>query len=525
MAYIVPNSTIILLSNVPIQPNYSDTLYFETLTEQTNYFLGKTLRRFEAQYYQRHTYNKCRLNVNADLVDMCNYMMFQNTAFQNKWFYAFVTSVEYINVNVAEITFEIDQLQSWFFEYSTMPCFVERMHSYTDDIGDNIVPENINTGEYVANGNFNYIIPDLSEELVIALLFSSISSGDTTATSNYDNVYSTGNIHLYHNNASGRVALQIYLIQQAPQFWGSVMAVYMLPKWCIGATQQNFSDGDILVDFVQEAQVTATLSNITGSETLDGYTPKNNKMYTYPFNFLHVDNCQDIGMNLRYEFFNGQDNRYINFIILGNALPPVSTILMPVDYKNSHIYYNETIGITNYPQCPVAIDAYTLWFTQNLIPDIIKLGGGVFGGLSGGGSTGGAIGGALGGISNIIASGVQSSLQGDVIKGNVQNGNLSSATNRLRYEYVRMSVNAMQAKIIDDYFTAFGYAQNQIMMPSRKSRTRFTYIKTNGCTIKGTLPNEAISVIQKIYDTGIRFWNDKNQASVLNMNIPNSLLE
>ncbi len=525
MAYIVPDSTIILLTNVPIQPNYSDTLYFTSASEQTNYFLSKTLRRFDAQYYQRHTINKCRLNARADDVDMCNYMMFQNTAFQGKWFYAFITSVEYINVNVAEITFEIDQLQSWYFEYSTMPCFVERMHNATDNIGDNIVPENINCGEYVANGNFTYIVPDLSQQLVICLLFSSIASGSSSApaTSNYDYVYSTGNIYLYHNTVAGRQALQLFLTQYASQF-ASVLALYMIPIWCIGPTQQNFTDGDILVDFVvgqDRPVVTCTIANLSGTETLDGHTVRNNKLFTYPYNFLHIDNCQDIGMNLRYEFF--ADSPYLNFIQMGNVLPPVSTVLYPVNYKNSAIYYNESVGISNYPQCPVAIDAYALWFTQNLIPDIIKLGGGAFGGVANG-STGGAVGNTIGGISNIIASGVQSSLQGDVVKGNTQNGNLASSNSRLRYEYVRMSVNAMQAKVIDDYFTAYGYAQNQIMLPRNHTRTRFTYIKTRGCTIKGSLPNEAISVIQNIYDNGIRFWADKDQATVLNMLPANNVL-
>lgn len=523
MSYIQPNSTIILLSNVPIQPDYSDTLFFETLSEQTDYFLGKTLRRFDAQYYQRHTRNTCRVNCRADDVDMCNYMMFRNTAFQDKWFYAFVTSVEYINVNVAEITYEIDQLQSWFFDYSVLPCFVERMHSATDNIGDNIVPEKINCGEYVANGSFNYLTPDLSEELIICLLFSSLNDDSGSITSNYDDVYSTGNIYMYHNETAGRRALQTFLISKAPQFWGSVMALYMLPKWCLTAAQQNFNDGDIMTDWLiteDRPVATCTISNISSQDTLDGYIPKNKKLYTYPFNFLHVDNCQNTGMNLRYEFFD-QSSGYINLIQMGNVLPPITTVLYPVNYKNSQVYYNESVGISNYPQCPVAIDAYTLWFTQNLIPDIIKIAGGSFGGMVGSDITSASAASPLGGVTNLISGGIQSSLQGDVIKGNIQNGNLSTANKRLRYEYVRMSVNAQQARIIDDYFKAFGYAQNKIMMPSRKTRTRFTYLKTKDCSIKGTLPNEALADIQKIYDKGIRFWNDKNPVTVLNMDIDN----
>lgn len=48
-----------------------------------------------------------------DLYD-CNYLAFQNTSFGSKWFYAFITSVEYVNNITSEITFEIDVLQTYF---------------------------------------------------------------------------------------------------------------------------------------------------------------------------------------------------------------------------------------------------------------------------------------------------------------------------------------------------------------------------------------------------------------------------
>ena len=69
----------------------------------------------------------------------------------------------------------------------------------------------------------------------------------------------------------------------------------------------------------------------------------------------------------------------------------------------------------------------------------------------------------------------------------------------IRYEY---------AKIIDDYFSRFGYACHQIKVPNIHSRTKWTYTKTVGCQIHGNLPADAIASIQTIFDRGITFWAD-----------------
>ena len=70
--------------------------------------------------------------------------MFQNTSFGIKWFYAFITNVEYINNETSEITIEIDVMQTWHFDYTVNQCFVEREMAATDDIGGNLVPETLN---------------------------------------------------------------------------------------------------------------------------------------------------------------------------------------------------------------------------------------------------------------------------------------------------------------------------------------------------------------------------------------------
>lgn len=529
MAYIAPNSTIKLLVDVPLDPNYSDTLWFASLSDQLTYFNGKVRTSFTAQSYQRHGNNKCRLNVSADLVDDCNYMMFQNTAFSTKWFFAFITAVEYINTNVAEITFEIDQVQTWFFDYTVPSCYVDRMHAASDAIGDNIVPEGVNTGEYINNGGWQTIV-DYSES-VMALMMSDLTNHGGAF---YDNIYGACTIYIYHTTVAGKQALENFITQNAPQF-SAIVGIYMLPwKLLPDSVQQNdFTDGDYLRSSQNVTPKTWTqVPALTGTETLDGYAPNNNKMFTYPYNFLHVTNNQGDGLELRYEFFKDLKP---TFETGGNCSAPVGAILFPKAYKNSEYGtagitdFSESLSLTNFPMCSYSLDSYVAWLSQNFIPSMIRMTGGAVGSVTSGNAKG-ALSGTIAGATELLASGYEASIAGDIIKGNVFNGSTMFANNLMRFWCVRNSVSYEYARMIDDYFTAYGYAQHKIMPPNRHVRSRFTYIKTVGCVVKASdptnsgVPSEALRTIESCYNNGIRFWADTVNTGNMSSSYPNNLL-
>ena len=133
---------------------YEHTIYFNNRQTQATYFAARTLYDLTAQSYQRVQKGKMRVKVNAENLYNANYLMFQNAAFGNKWFYAFITAVEYINDAVSEITFEIDVMQTWLegtgLDYVLEECYVEREHTQTDVLFENLVEEHIDFGsEYV----------------------------------------------------------------------------------------------------------------------------------------------------------------------------------------------------------------------------------------------------------------------------------------------------------------------------------------------------------------------------------------
>ena len=153
--FIEPSTKVILLKDCPLDQSYENTIYFETITDQTNYFKSLKHREYSQYTYQRATRGVIKVQSPVAELYSCNYMMFQNELFSKKWFYAFITNVEYISNDVTRVEYAIDYMQTYFFDYELKECFVEREHSATDNIGDNTIPENLETGTYITTNQNN----------------------------------------------------------------------------------------------------------------------------------------------------------------------------------------------------------------------------------------------------------------------------------------------------------------------------------------------------------------------------------
>lgn len=68
-------------------------------------------------------------------------------------------------------------------------------------------------------------------------------------------------------------------------------------------------------------------------KTIDGYTPKNNKCFCYPFNYLTLNNNSGVKVILKYELFNNSQSTTATikyYPVVGNN--PV-LLCVPVNYK------------------------------------------------------------------------------------------------------------------------------------------------------------------------------------------------
>ena len=94
MAVIAPNSDLILLK-VPLEIDEANQLTFSNATAQFNYFNGLSDKLVVEKYSYQRKDGTIRFGANFDDIIEYNYVMYRNTSYSNKWFYAFIENMEY----------------------------------------------------------------------------------------------------------------------------------------------------------------------------------------------------------------------------------------------------------------------------------------------------------------------------------------------------------------------------------------------------------------------------------------------
>ena len=147
-------STLFLCNNVDLDPNYNYTIDFDNIQAQEAYFDSKVanvLAHTENYSYIRDN-QSLKVFVNVDDIVNVNYMFFNNG---NKRYYAFILKKDYVSPTCTSITFKIDVMQSFMFDYSIDESFIDREHQdrYIENDENtlkpklNLLDENLETGE------------------------------------------------------------------------------------------------------------------------------------------------------------------------------------------------------------------------------------------------------------------------------------------------------------------------------------------------------------------------------------------
>lgn len=506
---IQPGTTIKILHNVPLDNSYDHTIFFSTQEAQVSYFSGLSKYTVSESTYQRVNLGLIRVGLSADNLYDCNYLMFQNTSFGNKWFYAFITSVEYVNNACSLIRYEMDVLQTWHFDYSPDICFVERCHTPTDLIGEHIEPEPFDLGEMVFNTYTD--IPGYSNLSVIMAI---VDTDSAVEGGYYDGIFGGAELWGFNSDDTAGIVAKLEEYIQKPE---AVVSMYMCPSILIRTT---IPDGGTRIHHTLSGTTTtvtsSTLGTVTATTRLDGYLPHNCKMYTYPYNYLHVDNASGGSLSLRYEFFlNGAPT----LTIAGGITQPVSMVCYPSLYKGvsgvdsggrTKTLNTESLQINNYPMCSWTTDAYTAWIAQNALPIAYNaVGAAASLALSGRVNTSSVpfiANSVIQQVLSVMSQGYQASIAADVMRGNLNNGGANCTVHKQTFWYGRCSVNQYTAKIIDGAFDMYGYSVRSKQPVMRNARPEWTYVKTIGACISGSVPADDMKKIIEIYDSGCTWW-------------------
>lgn len=121
---ITPNTCLRLLK-VPLAIDNKNQLTFANEQAQRQYFLSLPYVEIDEISYQRKNSVISFPGHIDDLLEY-NYVMYLNENYTNKWFYAFITNMEYVTEFNTKIYITTDVFQTWQFDYSFKQSFIER---------------------------------------------------------------------------------------------------------------------------------------------------------------------------------------------------------------------------------------------------------------------------------------------------------------------------------------------------------------------------------------------------------------
>ena len=240
--------------------------------------------------------------------------------------------------------------------------------------------------------------------------------------------------------------------------------------------------------------------------------PKNNKLFTYPFSSLVVSNNNGQQILLKIEDFEVNEPRFYIKTFLGSQ--PVFKII-PYNYKGTGLNYDNSIDFVTFPQIEYTTEAYKSFLNsamQGIFSNLIATGVNIY--------SGNTIG-ALLSASNTATSISNYNLKSDNINGSGVTGQLSLLDNK-DFSFYQQTVQNEHAKIIDEYFSRFGYEVDRVKVPNLRGRQAFNYVKTKNALIVGEIPYSYLEEIQDIFDNGITFWHDFENFG--NYNIDNPII-
>lgn len=558
--YIAPNSTIELFKSLKLDNNYGNTMWFANAGDQNNFFESRYFLKLNAYSYQRKDIGVIRIEAPIGNVYDVNYMRFKNDSFENRWFYAFITRVEYVNNVTCNIYYTIDVIQTYMFDWTLEQCLVERQHSTTDVAGDNLMPEGLELGDYI-NSSVNVLYrPDVRSDNYSYLICVGVDQNM------FDTLETMADESAYFQLVAYQFAAIAYL--KCDQ-GGAGSPINILDY----LNNNNAIDSIVSITFVPKAfslntATHETIMNVSKPTSLNGYTPINQKLLTYPYCYMDVFNDQNEHEELRYELSSA--NTGMQFKLYDVLSPTPEAILMPQYYNNTEQSPDMALTMGGFPQIPYYNDAYKAWQALNYDQMAVarqisaqemlyaKQGIGIsqkelvldtaIGAANAGLSAAKTAVNPLGGIGLAIG---QAAISGVSLAGNYELGSQRNdlASTKAEYEnyavklrqsadesrarnlpnsphvgstsssvstntkgiwYALKSIRAQYAERIDKYFTMFGYAQNKVGIPNIHARQYFTYIKTSGSCVSGSIPQDDRDIIDTVFDRGIRFWTNYN---------------
>lgn len=585
-----PNSRVVLLRNVPLDRTQTDTIWFRESQDESPESIRVKMRDFFLQFrgvttagtamdwsdmtFQRVNEGHVKVPIYFESLDEVNYIMINNNTKENRWYYGFIDRCEYLSDRASDVYYSLDPMMCYQDEMRFSECFVERIHTPTDRIGEHTFPENIEHGPYM-----------FSKKANLAGITAPSYYGDITQPGSGDNKINGWQMVFVIPETDYSGGIQASGYRPLPLHFNVAKDFLDLEGW-LKSRKGNTSDivaGYMVPDqYIDLDDSTHTIKQFTEPKTYErshkrpgkvgDYTPVNKKLLTYPYIYMTVSNCSGTFTEFRYEDYDGE----FKYSVTGSPLPGQSLIFRP-QIPGIPGAYSNNWGMLSapWPTIPIANDSYAAWLaqhkgalevanmgvafglsknlravatggTQQAVQGSLNAYDSVYnmknskGQSSGAGAMSGISSGVFGAINvannymnvaldsyqamaSIVATKQDASAIPDTVKA-VGVNDINYETGDFGFIYFETHIKEEYARIIDDFFTMFGYQVNRKMRPQPWTRPRYCFLKTVGETLAPTyggngMPDRIRQGATALFNKGIRLWRYNKIGNASNLTI------
>lgn len=501
---LTPPRATLWLCNSPLTMDNEHQIKFNSAEEQQTYFNSLDGTQLNYNYVRNEGYMTIPLSYYDTL--KYNYLVFQNTYVNGKWFFCFIEQIEFVNDRTTKLIIKTDVWQTYQFNITFKKSFIERTHIVIDEMNTlNDIPSEGELIKYrTSPENFTGAYFVFLNTDVTAIDTSSIGASRDFKLGNYT---IPCQVLAYQESQASSLSFDTQLI--ASQGVGDrINSVVYVPFI------NNFEA--LVVENITSEITGQTIPICSGTEYPNELLKKtieldfsdvnlgHLKALTFPYAKIVV---QDLTTGQKIELDPSKFlDKKATFEIQGSISERPYYRVIPTNYKDLNYAYDDAMVIKCDTTLPTANNSYAKYLMNNGDFNNLKI-----------------IGATVGAISGVAQGSPMSSLTGFESVTNVllqesqarkQPNQLSSISDGAMERILFQNGVVVYLYVMDlphrdsanDFWNMFGYPVRKLDYPSFSSALDYQYIKTVNASIEGSFPQTALQEIQSIFNKGVTMW-------------------